>query len=349
MSEEKQRELTKYNSTIQGSIEEESIYNNIRTGFQKNDTHNTVVINGWKYQLTKRILKGEFDFLIVSEPCQTIFHIEVKKSYSETSCKEAAEQLDRGLKLFQETIPFPEVEHWKYVRMMYFGFDNQQQPFKNNNAWCTCKNFVLGPSEDIWTDILKIVGKPALANPSKNTYLNVLKFLLYEMHKQECGATTEQLIKETRKTSEAMTTMNNIFFWSKDQLKVIKATKDTKRVAFTSEFGTGKTCLLKAKANEIIQEVKRRKYMQESKEAKKTNPKKEAKCSNQSIDKIDIVFVIFEGANIDSNLKLSIKKEFEKFRNFVKVVGIQGINGNTQHLLVTTTILTYLILFTKFP
>jgi len=329
LSEEKQRELTKYNSTIQGSIEEENIYNNIRAGLLKNDTHNTVVINGWKYQLTKRILKGEFDFLIVSEPHQAIFHIEVKKSYTETNCKEAAEQLDRGLKLFQEAIPFPEVEHWTYVRMMYFGFDNQQQPFKNSNGWCRCKNFVLGPSEDIWTDILKAVEKPALANPSKNTYLNVLKFLLFEMYKQECGATTEQLIKETRKTSDAMTTMDNIFFWSKDQLKVIKATKDAKRVAFTSEFGTGKTCLLKAKANEIIQEVKRRKYIEGNREAKKPNPKKEAKSSNQSIDKIDIVFVIFEGANIDSNLKLSIEKEFQKFSAFVKVVGIQGIKGKT--------------------
>jgi hypothetical protein len=329
LSEEKQRELTKYNSTIQGSIEEENIYNNIRTGLQLNDTHNTVVINGWKYQVTKKILKGEFDFLIVSEPLKTIFHIEVKKSYSETSCKEAAEQLERGLKLFQETIPFPEVEHWTYVRMMYFGFDNQQQPFKNSNGWCRCKNFVLGPSEDIWTDILKTVGKPALANPSKNTYLNVLKFLLYEMHKQECGATTEQLIKETRKTSEAMTTMDNIFFWSKDQLKVIKATKDAKRVAFTSEFGTGKTCLLKAKANEIIQEIKRKKYMERSKEVKKSNPKEEAKNSNLIKEEIEIVFVIFEGANIDSNLKLSIEKEFQKFSAFVKVVGIQGIKGKT--------------------
>ena len=258
----------------------------------------------------------------MSEPYQTIFHVEVKTTYSESNCESAAKQLNRTLKLIQDTIPFPKDENWKYVRMMYFGFNNQNQPFKNNNTCLTCKDFVIGPTQEI----SKTVEKPDQGKPSNKTYLNILKFLLYNMFKQECGATTEQLIKETRKTSEAMTTMDNIFFWSRDQLKVIKATKDAKRVAFTSEFGTGKTCLLKAKANEIVEAVKRRKYIEGGKEAKKPNPKKEAKSSNQSIE---IVFVIFEGANIDSNLKLSIEKEFQKFSTFVKVVGIQGIKGKT--------------------
>ena len=312
MSEKKQRELAKYNSTIQGGEEEEKIYESIRSGLQKDNTKNTVVINGWKDQSTRIMLTGEFDFLIVSEPLQTIFHIEVKKSNSESDCEKAAEQLDRGLNLLQKKIPFPVKEKWKYVRVMYFALDNQQQPFKNNNACCTCKNFVLGPTEDIWTDILKAVEKPALANPSKTTYLNVLKFLLFEMHKQKGCATTEQLIKETRKTSDAMTTMNNIFFWSKDQLKVMKATKDMKRVAFTSEFGTGKTILLKAKAKETVQTIKRQNAAE--------NPFQKSK-------QIEIVFVIFEAANIDSNLKLDIEKEFDNFSSFVKVIGIQGING----------------------
>jgi hypothetical protein len=135
------------------------------------------------------------------------------------------------------------------------------------------------------------------------------------MFKQESCATTQQLIKETRKTSDAMSTMKNIFFWSKEQLNIIKATRDAKRVALTSEFGTGKTIILKEKAKELVLQEEIRTY--ENKEAEKFQKEKNK-----------IIFVIFEGANVDSNLKIEYEKDFEYFRNYVKVIGIQGINGN---------------------
>jgi hypothetical protein len=256
----------------------------------------------------------------VSESHQTIFHVEVKKTYSESHCDKAAEQLARGLKLIQDTIPFPKDENWKYVRMMYFGFDNKNKPFKNNNTCLTCKDFVIGPTQDTWTEISKTVEKPDQGNPSNKTYLNILKFLLFNMFKQECGATTEQLIKETRNTSDAMTTLKNIFFWSKEQLTVIHDTKETKRIAFASEFGTGKTVLLKAKAREIlgIKEPKKTGTRKNSKRREKVPP------SHQHNQKV--VIAIFEGNTEDIPLKLEYEKQFQN--TDAKIVGIQGIDGN---------------------
>jgi hypothetical protein len=137
------------------------------------------------------------------------------------------------------------------------------------------------------------------------------------MFKQESCATTQRLIKETRKTSDAMSTTTNIFFWSKDQFNAFKATKDAKRVALTSEFGTGKTILLKEKAKELVQQ-----------EIRKNNQLKRNEAEKFKQEKSKIIYVIFEGANVETNLKLECERDFENYKNYVKVIGIKGINGN---------------------
>jgi hypothetical protein len=58
---------------------------------------------------------------------------------------------------------------------------------------------------------------------------------------------------------------NKIFFWTNYQKTLID--KNPKRVLFTSEFGTGKTALLKAKAKQLGRE----RYLQHLKKQIKTN------------------------------------------------------------------------------
>jgi hypothetical protein len=77
LSEEKQIELKKYDVTIAGGIEEENVFNKLRTSVEKNNVNNTIVVNGFKDKGPGGMETGEFDFLIVSEPLRTIFHIEV--------------------------------------------------------------------------------------------------------------------------------------------------------------------------------------------------------------------------------------------------------------------------------
>jgi hypothetical protein len=309
LSEEKQRELKKYDATISGGFQEEIVFNYLRTSFQKNNVKNTVVINGFKDKGPSGMETAEFDFLIVSEPLQTIFHIEVKRTCSKNTADSAAKQLDRGLKVIQDKIPFPEENKWKYVRMMCFGIAGEK-----HSIFCSdCQSYVLGPTTDVWSEVTKTINQPVLASACLKTYLNILKFLFYEMFRQESCATTKQLIQESKKTSDAMSTTKSIIFWSKEQLNIITATKDAKRVALTSEFGTGKTILLKAKAIEIlgIKDTKRKNQMN-LKEVKLVKPK--------------IVFVIFEGGATDTLLKQEYVAQFTE--TGATVCGISGSKGN---------------------
>ncbi len=310
MDEEKKKKLQNYDPNVTGGEQEETVYNQLRRSLQKNGIKNTVVINSWKDRLTQGNTAAEFDFLIVSEPFQTIFHIEVKKTCNNKNAFKAAEQLENGLKLISKNIPFPEQENWKYVRLMYFARNEQTK-----SIFCTeCQRYVIEPSRDIWSEITKNSQQLSEAKSFNKTYHSILKFLLYEMFKQESCATTQQLIKETRKTSDAMSTTKNIFFWSKEQLKVIKATKDTKRVALISEFGTGKTILLKEKAMEILG----------IKENNQTDLQKDKHTQSK------IVFVIFEGGATDTILKQEYVSQFSQ--GGATVLGITGSKGNNLKL-----------------
>ncbi len=236
--------------------------------------------------------------MIVSEPLKTIFHIEVKSTCSKNAADSAAKMLKRGLNFIQGSILFPEEEKWKYVGMIYFGLDSQKYLI-----FCSaCQKFVLGPTNDLWADLTKHIEEPAQANPSNETYLDALTFLLVEMNKKHgCCASTGQLIKKTRNTSDEMTTFENICFWSNADLNAIK---NAKRIALTSEFGTGKTFLLKQKANEII-------GIADKKSKGKTNQK--------------ITFVIFEKKDNINLLKLEYENELKT--TGAKIVRIHGFDG----------------------
>jgi hypothetical protein len=80
LPEEKKKELEKHENAISGSIQEEIVYNKLRHCLKENKAKNTVLINGWKDNGNKERTQKEFDFLIISQPSQTIVHIEVKKN-----------------------------------------------------------------------------------------------------------------------------------------------------------------------------------------------------------------------------------------------------------------------------
>jgi hypothetical protein len=77
---------------------------------------------------------GEIDFLIISLPLKSIFHIEAKRANTSSSRSSAAKQLERGLTFFEDNCPFPDSANWKYIKMLTFGeivedICSQCQPF----------------------------------------------------------------------------------------------------------------------------------------------------------------------------------------------------------------------------
>ncbi len=241
---------------------EEEFYDKLKKCLEEKKVKNTVVINGWKdngYKRTKEEKEDpstpeerdtrEYDFLIVSNPLRTIFHIEVKTSCTLRDQQKAAEQLSKGYNFFRETIPVPQENGWKYVKIMCFGKD--VGTFNEGCQDCR-KKFILGPDTDLnkwWDEITKDLNAEENISKSK-TYVDIIKYLLHQMFRQEMCITDANL---TQYTEEKIKKIEAIFL-SRHQFNVMHLT--TKKVAFTSFYGTGKTTLLKLKAHQVLKENK---------------------------------------------------------------------------------------------
>jgi hypothetical protein len=112
--------------------------------------------------------------------------------------------------------------------------------------------------------------------------------------------------KYTEQTADTMNVVKNqLFFWTNHQKFIIDS--DEKRVLFTSEFGTGKTTLLKAKATQLG----KARYLQ--------NLKNKSKGIELSAGKIFLV--VFVGQN--ALLTQSLKSEMEDLKDHIEIVSIK--------------------------
>jgi hypothetical protein len=127
------------------------------------------------------------------------------------------------------------------------------------------------------------------------------------------------------------------FFWTKDQRKLIEG--DPKRVLFTSNYGTGKTLVMKAKAMHLgkkrqIFELKNQVSQDSLIDSEKTSRKAKAnnqgrkgqqlKKSNENnlTDPGKTFFILF--TKPDALLFHSIHQEFEELKDHVQVLCFQG-------------------------
>jgi hypothetical protein len=118
------------------------------------------------------------------------------------------------------------------------------------------------------------------------------------MFQQGDCVTKKDLIDYTRDKCESVSSLENIFFWSNVQYNVLSEPK-LKRVAFNSQFGTGKTILLKEKARSLIRENKN--------------------CK--------IVFVVFEDSDATKE-SLLMKAYREEFRSLTANVILYSLKTN---------------------
>jgi len=100
------------------------------------------------------------------------------------------------------------------------------------------------------------------------------------------------------------------FFWTKQQLNLIE--RDEKRVLFTSEFGTGKTTVLKAKAKKLAIQ---REFLKNSE-----TPTTFVQSNTDDPGKTFII--LFTQSN--SLLTESIQNEFQKLKTHVEVISFDA-------------------------
>ena len=142
-------------------------------------------------------------------------------------------------------------------------------------------------------------------NHRATPYIKKIQFLLMFLFQHGQDFTATDVAKYTVQVSDRMYQEGG-FFWTREQLNLMK--RDPKRVIFTSEFGTGKTTLLKAKIKNLEQEIEKsiKKGPNQSKELKRK-----------------IFFILFTAP--DSVLTEGIKKEFEANKQIeVKLFSEEG-------------------------
>jgi hypothetical protein len=138
-------------------------------------------------------------------------------------------------------------------------------------------------------------------------YIRKVQFLLMYMFQREQIFSMTDVAKYTEQTADTMNVVKNqLFFWTNHQKNIIDSNQ--KRVLFTSEFGTGKTTLLKAKATQL------------GKERRKHHLKNKAKQNASSAG--NIFLVVFTGQ--DALLTQSLISEMEGLKEHVEIVSLKG-------------------------
>jgi len=236
-----QKRLDKYDSNIAAARVEENVYNKLRAALEKLKVKNTVVITGWRAE-SKPIT--ECDFLIISKEQKAIVQLEVMNTFSKKHFPTVLNPLKKGFRLFEEWIPFPKINEWRYIKALYFENNLSNDPQCSN-----CQNYILGPQSDFaswWSDI---IAKISTNEPSK-TYENIMKLILHQMLAQKDMITNSDIIHgEKRKKKKLLIRSNFVRELLNDDF--------TKRVALISGYGTGKTTLLKEKAKSVLKMKKK--------------------------------------------------------------------------------------------
>jgi hypothetical protein len=125
---------------------------------------------------------------------------------------------------------------------------------------------------------------------------------MYMFQREQVFSKTDVANYATQASDKMFAVENQTFFWTKHQKTLIDL--NPKRVIFTSEFGTGKTTLLKAKAKELG----RKKYFLDLK-----NKSKKIKTSSGKI-----CFVLF--TDQESLLTQSLKWELKDLKEHLEVL-----------------------------
>ena len=187
LSQEDEEYLQTLDIKLTGDVQEDSFFNKLQAAVERNKVKDTFVISGWTDGGAEDRNNKEFDFLIVSLSLKAFLHIELKNSSNRGNIKKAMEQLEGGKQFFWSSIPFPQIENWKYIRVMYYGNEAKRA---RCNPCQNCEKFLLSQDVDLsswWKEIEKLAekNKEPYNHDQIITYFNILKYLIFQMFLQD--------------------------------------------------------------------------------------------------------------------------------------------------------------------
>jgi hypothetical protein len=211
LNKEEQKHFKTLDQNVTGAEEEQKVFERFQKLLENDQVKDTLVISSWSDGGSNDRKNREIDFLIISLPLKSIFQIEVKKISNKSNINKGVEQLKEGKNFFLSIIPFPFQEEWSFVQVLYFGtvtstLESCQkcQDFllshdKNLADWWVCQTNRIGDTsvdDDGGYKKLKTsselehLGQKLLINkrvqdPGQETYLNIIKYLLFQMFLQD--------------------------------------------------------------------------------------------------------------------------------------------------------------------
>jgi hypothetical protein len=152
---------------------------------------------------------------------------------------------------------------------------------------------------------------------TSSSYIKRVQFLLMYIFQREQVFSKTDVANYTTEASDKMFYVDkNTFFWTKHQKTLIDL--NPKRVLFTSEFGTGKTTLLKAKAKQLSRE----RYFKDLKKKSTQNESSLGKVNSQQIEaSLGKIFIVLF-TDQDALLTQSLKREFEDLKGHLEIFSL---------------------------
>jgi hypothetical protein len=155
--------------------------------------------------------------------------------------------------------------------------------------------------------ISSVVNNSFPETSGSQTYIEIVKKMLAYSHSQKMVVTKADTANYTLAKSDEICSNFKVIYWTKHQKMITAA--ELKRVIFTSDYGTGKSTLLKAKAFEIVKEKKK-------------------KCSKiiNTTDKLAVIFINFLDENVNL-LHNQLKSDFESYEDFIHIIALDSVRS----------------------
>lgn len=179
-----------HKGNLGGVVLESEVFKMLQHTLEDEGVIDTVVISSWKDNTPTA--KKEFDFLIVSLPLKAIIHIEVKRTLNNKARETATKQLNKGLYLISNKVPFQKENNWKYLQCISYCYmdltEQKTNDFLESHPFFKSKGNLLG---DWWKSLMNQTSEGCSSKnlekckEESSTYLSILKYLFHQMFIQE--------------------------------------------------------------------------------------------------------------------------------------------------------------------
>jgi len=203
-------------------------------------------LSGKKVQITK---EQEHDFFVVSSNRKLFGPLEVKTTLTRPNHTKAAKQLQKCQLLIESSFwDVLENDGWQFCSSVFFVNQNSEKICDTK-----CDKWTLFQTSDfgVWWNNMKkqfpVIDEKEQAE-SRQKALHVISMMLFTIH-AKLPTTTSRSIETITDVMEKVSTVDNILFWTKDQINLLKGSGN-ENILFRSIYGSGKSILLRSKCEQ---------------------------------------------------------------------------------------------------